>query len=63
MQSLELIWRHFLPWLYLTNAAMLSQSKYLAGLLVGFLSKKLQTLMIPTTVLYDIARGPRIMLE
>ena len=36
---------------------MLSESKYLADFLVGFLGKKPQTLLIPiysTTVLYDI---------
>ena len=35
---------------------MLSESKYLADFLVGFLGKKPQTLLIPmysTTVLYD----------
>ena len=40
----------------LTNAAMLSESKYLADFSVGFLGKKHQTLLIPiysTTVLYD----------
>jgi len=31
----------------LTNAAMLSESKYLVDLLVEFLGKKLQTLLIP----------------
>ena len=37
---------------------MLSESKYLADFLVGFLGKKPQTLLIPiysTTVLYDKA--------
>ena len=41
---------------FLTNAIMLSESKYLADFLGGFLGKKPQTLLIPiynTTVLYD----------
>ena len=55
-KGLELIWRHFWAWLCLTNAVMLSESKYLADFLVGFLGKKPQTLLISiysTTVLYD----------
>ena len=39
-KGLELIWRHFWAWLCLTNAVMLSESKYLADFLVGFLGKK-----------------------
>ena len=42
----------------LTNTTMLSESKYLADFLVGFLGKKSQILLIPiysTTVLYDMA--------
>ena len=57
MQRLEMIWRHFGAWLCLTNAAMLSESKYLADLWVEFLGKKPETLLIliyNTTVLYDI---------
>ena len=44
-------------WLCLTNTAMLSESKYLVDFLVGFSSKKPQTLLIPiysTNELYDI---------
>ena len=37
---------------------MLSESKYLADFLVGFLGKKPQTLLI-TTVLYDKQRAAR----
>jgi len=42
MQRFRVDFKTFLGffWLLLTNAAMLSQSKYLAGLWVGFLGKK-----------------------
>jgi len=39
--------RHFWAWLSLTNAVMLSESKYF---LVGFLGKKPQTLLIPIAI-------------
>ena len=54
MQRFRVDLKTFWAWLCLTNAAMLSESKYLAGLLVEFLGKKLQTFMIPiysTTIL------------
>jgi len=57
MQKFRVDLRHFWALLCLTNIAMLSESKYLADFLVGFLGKKPQTLLIPTystTVLYDI---------
>ena len=45
---------HFWAWLCLTNAAMLSESKYLvADFSVGFLGKKPPNLIYSTTVLYD----------
>ena len=52
----------FWAWLCLTNAAMPSESKYLADLWVGFLGKKPQTLLIPiysTTILYDKETGTK----
>jgi len=56
MQRFRVDLKTFLGLASLTNAAMLSESKYLADFLVRFLGKKPQTLLIPiysTTILYD----------
>ena len=47
MQRFRVDLKTFWAWLCLTNAAVLSESKYLADFLVGFLDKKPQTLSIP----------------
>jgi len=46
MQWFRVDLKTFWAWLCLTNAAMLSQGKYLAGLWVGFLGKKSHILYI-----------------
>ena len=53
--DLKTFWGFAMP-NQLTNASMLSESKYLAGLEVGFSYKEPQTLMTSiysTTILYD----------
>ena len=54
MQRFRVDLKTFWAWLCLTNAAMLSESKYLADFLMRFLGKKPQTLLIPiySTILY-----------
>jgi len=54
MQRFRVDLKTFWAWLCLTNAAMLSESKYLADFLVGFLGKKPQIFpTYSTTILYD----------
>jgi len=52
MQTFRVDPKTFWAWLCLANAAILSESRYLADFLVGFLGKKPQTLLIRIVLPY-----------